>query len=118
MRTPGRRGVVTALAILLGLGIATAQRLSHPAALNAQGNVEGSLTVTIIVASSVGVVIGPDGQQHLVTANSWIPPTTFHEFNTSISARRTNTSRDNQTAQEKIDHRQSLGSLIQRAFLP
>jgi H+/gluconate symporter-like permease len=69
MRTPGQRGVVTALAIVLGLGIATAQRLPHPAALNAQGKVEGSLTVTIIVASSVGVVIGPDRQVHLIAAN-------------------------------------------------
>jgi H+/gluconate symporter-like permease len=69
MRTSGRRGAATALAILLGLSIATAQRLPHPAALNAQGNVEGSLTVTIIIASSVGVVIGPDRQQHLIAAN-------------------------------------------------
>lgn len=69
MRTPGRQRVFTALAILLGLGIATAQRRPQPAGLGGEQNVEGSLTVTMIIASSVGMVMGPDGQEHLVMAN-------------------------------------------------
>lgn len=73
MRTPERRRILTALVIVLGLGIATAQRRPQPAALNAQRSVEGSLTVTIIIASSVGVIMGPDRQEHLVAANALDP---------------------------------------------
>ncbi|HET9364690.1 MAG TPA: hypothetical protein VFP71_06805 [Candidatus Angelobacter sp.] len=39
------------------------------------GNPEGSLAVTATVVSSTGLVIGPDGQQHLIVANAPVGPT-------------------------------------------
>jgi hypothetical protein len=55
------------------MAIATAQRRPNPAALSAQGSAQGGLTVTTIIASSVGVVMGPDRQEHLVAANAVDP---------------------------------------------
>jgi hypothetical protein len=34
------------------------------------GTPEGSLAITATVVSSTGLVIGPDGQQHLIVANA------------------------------------------------
>jgi hypothetical protein len=50
--------------------------LSAPVAAQAPGNrasAQGSLTVTLTVVSSVGVVTGPDGEQRIIVANAADP---------------------------------------------
>ncbi len=39
----------------------------------ASGAAQGNLTVTVTVVASVGVVIGPDGEQRLIVANAADP---------------------------------------------
>jgi hypothetical protein len=39
----------------------------------ARGGGEGRLTVTATVVSSVGLVVGPDGEQHMIVANAADP---------------------------------------------
>jgi hypothetical protein len=43
--------------------------MGHAGSQGAQGN----LTVTVTVVASVGVVIGPDGEQRLIVANAADP---------------------------------------------
>ena len=74
MRTAEQPRVLAAAIVLLLLtGMAAAQRRPEPAAPSSQPNVQGSLTVTFTIASSVGVVVGRDGQQHLAAANTVDP---------------------------------------------
>jgi len=74
MRTAEQPRVLAAAIVLLLLtGMAAAQRRPGPAALSSQPNVQGSLTVTFTIASSVGVVVDQDGQQHLTAANTVDP---------------------------------------------
>jgi hypothetical protein len=63
MECPEPRWITAALIIVASLSIANAQRLPERTA-------QGSLTVTLTIASSVGIVIEPDGQEHLVAANT------------------------------------------------
>jgi hypothetical protein len=50
---------------------ATAQQLT-PTPVT-KGSAEGTLTVTATVVSSVGLVVGPDGEQRMVVANAADP---------------------------------------------
>jgi len=74
MRTPEQpRALAAAIVLLLLTGMAAAQRRPEPAAPSSQRNVQGNLTVTFTIASSVGVVVDQDGQQHLAAANTVDP---------------------------------------------
>ena len=64
-----RAWLAAALVALAGLSTATAQRRSGPAAPLTQSNVQGNLTVTMLVTSSVGIIMGTNGQPQLVSAN-------------------------------------------------
>jgi hypothetical protein len=46
------------------------ERASHPAMLQQTGPVEGTLTVTATVVSSVGILLGPNGERTIVVANA------------------------------------------------
>jgi hypothetical protein len=56
--------------ILLGVCAAFGQRAHAGPDLSGSGRAQGSLTVTMTVVSSVGLVTGPDGQQRIVVANA------------------------------------------------
>ena len=56
--------------IVLGACSALAQRGNAVADLADSRRAQGSLTVTLTVVSSVGLVTGPDGQQRVVVANA------------------------------------------------
>ena len=59
------------LAAILGCALhSLAQQPSGPRAI---GSAEGHLTVTLTVVSSVGLVVGPDGEQRLIVANAADP---------------------------------------------
>ena len=74
MRTAEQPRVLAAAIVLLLLtGIAAAQRRPEPGTPSSQRNVQGSLTVTFTIASSVGVVVDQHGQQHLAAANTVDP---------------------------------------------
>jgi hypothetical protein len=62
---------------LLLCSLCTSGQQLHPSPGAARagivGGAEGSLTVTLTVVSSVGLVVGPDGEQRLVVANAADP---------------------------------------------
>lgn len=62
--------VVPAGILLCGLRVSSQQ--IHPPPSPSSG-AEGRLTVTATVVASVGVVTGPDGEQHLIIANAADP---------------------------------------------
>jgi hypothetical protein len=68
-------GVVLAGIAFFALLNASAQQIQpHSQRTGAAGAVaDGTMTVTATVVSSVGVVIGPDGQQHVIVANAEDP---------------------------------------------
>ena len=73
MRTAEQpRALAAAIVLLLLTGMAAAQRRPEPVP-SPQRNVQGNLTVTFTIASSVGVVVDQDGQQHLAAANTVDP---------------------------------------------
>jgi hypothetical protein len=57
---------------LLLCSLRTSAQQLHSSAGVAGGD-EGSLTVTLTVVSSVGLVVGPDGEQRLIVANAADP---------------------------------------------
>src|SRR6266852_9673430 len=70
-----RRSSLAALTVLLlcaSSGFAQ-QGFSYQPSVVHTPSAQGSLTVTATVAASVGVVIGPDGEQKLVFANAADP---------------------------------------------
>lgn len=62
-------GVLLAGIVLFIWVNASAQQIQNRSQKPA-GNPEGSLAITAKVVSSTGLVIGPDGQQRLIVANS------------------------------------------------
>src|SRR6185312_245530 len=73
MRTPEQpRALAAAIVLLLLTGMAAAQRRPEPVP-SPQRNVQGNLTVTFTIASSVGAVIDQDPQPHLAAANTVDP---------------------------------------------
>ena len=56
--------------MLLGTFAAFGQRANAVPDLAGSGRAQGTLTVTMTVASSVGIVTGSDGQQRIVVANA------------------------------------------------
>ena len=68
-----QKGTVKSAAFLAGVlffatANASAQQL-EPRSPKPAGSAEGTLTVTATIVSSTGVVVGPDGQQHIILAN-------------------------------------------------
>jgi len=63
---------VTVLIAVSGSPAARAQRAAAPK-LQTPASAQGSLTVTATVVSSVGVMIGPDGQPIMIVANAPSP---------------------------------------------
>ena len=63
-------GFLLLLSVLLWQAQANAQQVAAPGAHVAA---QGTLTVRVTVAASVGVVIGPDGEQRLFIANAADP---------------------------------------------
>jgi hypothetical protein len=60
---------VFAVGVLLG----GAQSFAQQPMLSAKGGAEGRLTVTATVVSSVGLVVGPGGEQQIIVANAIDP---------------------------------------------
>jgi hypothetical protein len=61
---------VLAAAVLLCGGQTFAQQMNFS---SARGGAEGRLTVTATVISSVGLVVGPDGEQRMIISNAYDP---------------------------------------------
>ena len=64
------RHIVPAGIVLCCLRLSAQQ--GHPPPLSS-GGADGRLTVTATVVASVGLVTGPDGEQHLIVANAADP---------------------------------------------
>jgi hypothetical protein len=69
------KAMLPLLLLLAGSTIAAGQRRNPPPALpmaipSQSGSTHGTLTVTVTVDTSVGVLKGPDGQQRIVIANA------------------------------------------------
>jgi hypothetical protein len=65
-RSPGP-GFLLLLAVLLWQARAKAQQVAAP---GTHAGTQGTLTVTATIAASVGLLIGPDGEQRLFIANA------------------------------------------------
>lgn len=61
--------VATLVGILFLVGANAHAQQIQPRALQSTRSAEGTLAVTATVVPSTGVVIGPDGQQHIIVAN-------------------------------------------------
>ena len=61
--------VLLAGILFLGWASASAQQ-AQPRSQKPGSSAEGTLAVTATVVSSTGVVIGPDGEQHVIVANA------------------------------------------------
>jgi hypothetical protein len=81
-------GALLATLLLLGCVHAFAQRPSGTSALEATGGVQGALTVTATVVTSVGVVIGPDGEPRMVVANAVDPRDNVSNLEPVVMARK------------------------------
>jgi len=64
----GLKRVWLAVAFIGLAGLSTSMGQRRP-----DQNAQGSLTVILRVESSVGVVLAPDGEQHIITTNSIDP---------------------------------------------
>ena len=68
-----RSRVTMGIALTAGLTCSLAAFAQQPASPRAGGSAEGRLTVTMTVVSSVGLVVGPDGEQRMIVANAVDP---------------------------------------------
>ena len=82
----GNMQIIKSVFIFLMLAVSTLafgqRKNTAPAAMIASpgNNASGSLTVTCIVVTSVGVVTGEDGQQRIVIANAPDPADNVSQF--------------------------------------
>jgi hypothetical protein len=65
--------LIAAIIFAIAPGIGAAQNPPRPAVPGLHQTLQASLTVTMTVASSVGIVFGPDGEQRLILANAADP---------------------------------------------
>lgn len=65
--------VIVVGALILFAENLSAQQMGAGANASHGGSAQGTLTVTLTVVASVGVIIGPDGEQKLIIANAADP---------------------------------------------
>jgi len=65
--------VAVLAAVILGSQLSFGQHTNAAPNVAGAGRAQGSLTVTLTLVSSVGLVTGPDGQQRVVVANAARP---------------------------------------------
>ncbi len=56
---------------------------------SAKGGAEGRLTVTATIVSSVGLVVGPDGEQRMIVANAVDPRDNVSRFQPVVTVQMT-----------------------------
>ena len=96
-------GFLLLLSVLLWQAKANAQQVAAP---GTHDGAQGTLTVSATVVASVGVVIGPDGEQRLFIANAADPADNISRLQPMAMVQRTPPAADKASPKSKKRQRQ------------